>query len=491
MTKTGRPSFSIRPDRLKALRVQAGLSQKALAWPVFGVETLDAKVSDPRTAANSYQRVERTGKTSKQAARKIAEVLAQKLGQDPEKTLAFLCGGAVEAPPDRVQEIEKRLREQFRLGSNKALTSELQRYHQGDQPDEDDVCIEELARRIAFLLETAQLEQRRDELATLAELTGWTVDELLRPNSLHGHWLLNTNTLVQRETATRETEILLGVSDVLRRIEKHGTEWLSKRNESDACVELSEEAPWFRVTLSLPSWPFRQEFSFVRCAPSSTGLQWVNPSEWDRSMLLGDEWSDSALVEWAFQHANVVKGFKAEEQWPFDFGRLRFQVRERIKPENWATAEDKDWWQSIAVHKGCLDEEPEHEAEIRIDRRQQGTEHAFVTNRLAWALWDDVLLPLLSPTPVHWWEIEAWGSGIRVRTKNFLPIHETSRYGLDDSGRTYGIRLVEETESGELRRAPWRLKDVQELAERLQKDLKACQEQVAIGPQRPRWLTAA
>lgn len=490
MTKTGRPSFSIRPDRLKALREQAGLTQKALAWPVFGVETPAGK-SDPRTAANSYQRVESTGKTSQQAARKMAEVLAQKLGQDPERTLALLCGGAPEAPPDRVKEIEKRLHEQIRSGGNTALILALQQSRQSDQPDEDDICIEELARRIAFQLETVQLEQRSEELAKLAELTGWTVEELLRPNSLHGHWLLNTSTLVLRETATRESEILLGVSDVLRHIEKHGTEWLSKRNESDACVELREDAPWFRVTLSSPNWPVRQEFSFVRCAPIDTGLQWVKPSEWDRSKLHGDEWRGSELLEWAFQHANFVKGFKAEEQWPSDLGRLRFQVQQRIKPENWATAEDKDWWQSNAVHKGCLDEDPEYEADLRAIRREAGTEHACVTNWLERGTWDDVLVPLLSPVPADWWEIEAWDSGIRVRTKNFLPIREMPRYGVDEMGRTYVIRLVEETDSGELRSAPWRQKDVQALAERLQKDLKACQEQVATGPQRPRWISAA
>lgn len=475
MTKTGRPSFSIRPDRLKTLREQAGLTQKALAWPVFGVETLNAKVSDPRTAANSYQRVETTGKTSKLAARKIADVLAQKLGQDPEKTLAFLCGGAPEAPPDRVKEIERRLHEQFRSGANKALMSELKRSRQSDQPDEDKLCIEELARRIAFQLETAQMEQRREELTKLAELTGWTADELLRPNSLHGHWLLSTTTFVQRESATRETEILLGISDVLHRIEKHGTEWLGTDHGSDACVELREDAPWFRVTLSRPHWPFSQEFNFVRCSPSATGLQWVKPSEWDRWQLYGDEWNDSALVAWAFQHANFVKGFKAGEQWPGDLGRLRLWVRQRIKPENWATAEDKDLWRSIAVHKGCLDEDPEYEAELRAIRREAGTEHDCVTNWLVRGLWNDVLAPLLSPVPADWWEIEAWGSCIRVSTKTFLPIHEMHRYGVGDKGLTYVIRLVEETDAGEPRCAPWRLKDVQVLAERLQKDLTAWQ----------------
>lgn len=485
MTKTGRPSFSIRPDRLKALRVQAGLTQKALAWPVFGVETLDARVSDPRTAANSYQRVETTGKTSKQAARKIAEVLAQKLGQDPERTLASLCGGAPEAPPDRVQEIENRLREQFRSGSNKALTSELQRYRQGDQPDEDDVCIEELARRIAFQLETAQLEQRREKLAKLAELTGWTVDELLRPNSLHGHWLLITNT-----DGYRETQILLGVSELLRQLETEGAKWLGMGSESDSRVQLSEDAPWFRVTLSRPHQRFPKEFSFVRCSPSATGLQWVKPSEWDRWTLHGDQWRASALVNWAFQHASFVKGFKADDMWPSDVRRLRLLVQQWVKPENPESAEDKDWWRTVAIHKGWLDEDPVFQSERRERFRAEGQEHTAVTNWLASGLWGDVLAPLLSPIPAAWWHMESWGFGVRIRTE-MITLSQAAGYGLENEGRAYTIRLVEERGPGELCPAPWRQADVQALAERLRKDLEACQEQVSIGPQRSSWLTTA
>lgn len=486
MTKTGRPSFSIRPDRLKALREQAGLTQMALALQVFGVKKPGEK-SDPRTVANIYQRVETTGKTSKQAARNIAEVLAQKLGQDPEKTLASLCGGAPEAPPDRVKEIENRLREQHLSGGNPALQLALQRQRQSDQPDEDNVCIEELARRIAFQLETAQLEQRREELAKLAELTGWTVDELLRPNSLHGHWLLNTNTLVQRETATRETEILLGVSEVVSKIQKAGTEWFGERAQMDASIELTEDAPWFRVTLSRPNWPFRKEFSFVRCAPSATGLLWTKPTEWDR-WTLDSEFG--GLLNWAFGEANFVKGLKADEQWPGDLGRLRLWVRQEVIPENEETADGKDWWRSVAVHKGCLGEEPDYQSERRDRFREEGNEHALVTNWLASGLWDDVLEPLLAPFPADWWVIETSGPNIRVRTKPF-GWYERSLYPLEPRGRSYFIRLVEETDLGELRSAPWRLKDVQALAERLLKSLKACQEQVAIGPQRPRWITAA
>lgn len=463
------------------MRERTGLSQKALAELTFG----PPKGDEARSRAIHQQRIESNGRTSKRSARALANKLAELLNEEADKTFVRLCGGQPEPPPDRVKEIENRLREQHQSGCNPVLQLALQQQRQSDQPDEDDVCIEELARRIAFQLETAQLEQRSEELATLAELTGWTVDELLRPNSLHGHWLLITNT-----DGYRETQILLGVSDVLRHIEKHGTEWLGMRSESDSRVELSEDAPWFRVTLSRPRQRFRKEFSFVRCSPSATGLQWVKPSEWDRWTLHGDQWRASALVNWAFQHASFVKGFKADDVWPRDVGRLRLRVQQWVKPENPESAEDKDWWPTVAIHKGWLDDDPVFQSERRDRFRAEGQEHAAVTNWLASGLWDDVLAPLLSPIPAAWWRMESWGLGIRIRTE-MVTLSEAARYGLEHEGRAYAISLVEESESGELRTAPWRQPEVQALAERLQNNLKACQEQVAIGPQRPRWIKAA
>jgi transcriptional regulator with XRE-family HTH domain len=475
MTKAGRPTFNIKPDRLRALRKQAGMTQKALAEPVFSVATLKSVVSDPRTPTNTYQRIERTGKTSEKAARRIAEVLAQALKQDPDKTFAALCGGQPEPPPDRIDEIEKQLRAQLEGGVNASLEQALQRHNDADSP------VRELAQSISTRLEVAQLEQRSDELKLLTALTGWTADELQRPTSQQGYWLLVTNTY-----GHRETQIVLGVSEVLYQIRTRGGEWLDAISESDARVELTEDAPWLRVRLMRPRHSmFYQEFSFVRCAPSATGLQWVKPTEWDRWMINGE--FASGLKDWAFQHANFVKGFQAEDKWPRELGCLRMLVQQWVKPVNPDSAEDSDRWKNVAAHKGCLDEYPET---IRDNFRAEGQEHYLVTNWLASGLWDDVLAPLLSPIPADWWCIEAWGAGVQIRTE-VVSISRAARYGLGPDGLTYHIHLAEELPSGELRAAPWRQRCVNELVERLQKDLKTCQDTVAIGPKRPAWLTAA
>lgn len=473
--KPGRPSFKIHPARLKEHRELAQLTQTALGKRLF--EMADPP-RDEESMKRSYGRIERTGQTSRETAMRLAEVLGPLLERDADQLLAEWRGGQPDEPPDRVDEIERQLRKQLNDGGNALLQQALAHHKESDNP------VQELASHISKRLEVAQLEQRGAQLAQLAELTGWTPTELQRPVSNQGFWLLITNTY-----GHRDTQIVMGVSEVVYQVTTEGAEWLKSISESDTRVALVEELPWMRVSICHPRLPWRfKEFSFVRCVPSVTCLQWAKPTEWDRWTLENDF---SGLLNWAFKEANFVKGFKAEAQWPGDLGRLRLLVREQVIPENEETAEDKDWWKEIAVHKGWLGEEPEFQVETRTRLLQEGNEHALVTNWLASGLWDDVLAPLLESVPADWWEIEAGAPGVRVRTKPLLRLHEMSRYALEPRGRTYFIRLVEETDSGELRSAPWRQKDVQALAERLQKDLKTCQEQVAIGPQRPRWITAA
>lgn len=481
--KRGRPSFQLHPARLKDLRERAQLTQLKLSKLLF--EKTDPH-RDEESMKRSYARIEQTGKTSRETATRLTEVLGRLLDRDPKQLFTELCGGQREAPPDHVEEIENRLKEQIRSGGNPALQLALRQSCPSDQPDEDD--IKALARDIAFLLETAQLEQRHEELSRLTELTGWSVDKLLRPTSLHGYWLLITNTLVHRKPATRDTEILMGVSEVMHHIQVRGTEWLAGHKGSDTQVELREDAPWFRVTLSALDWPFRQEFSFVRCHPDATGLQWVKPSEWDRWLLRGDDGQASALTGWAFEHANLVKGFEADDMWPSDVGRLRLAVQQKVKPANPESVEYNDRWRTVTIHKGWLGEEPVFQNEQRESFRAAGQEHTVVTKWLESRLWEDVLTPLLSPIPAAWWHMEPRGGNITISTKLVAPSH-AARHGLEDPGRTYTIRLVEELESGELRTVPWRQQDLKALAERLQKDLETSQRQVSIGPQRPSWLT--
>jgi hypothetical protein len=103
--------------------------------------------------------------------------------------------------------------------------------------------VRELAAEISSRLEVAQLEQRSEELKSLAELTGWTPAELQRPISMEGYWLLITNTM-----GHRETEILFGVSEVLYQVRTEGSKWLAALQESDVRVKLSDDMPWMAAS---------------------------------------------------------------------------------------------------------------------------------------------------------------------------------------------------------------------------------------------------
>lgn len=467
MSKAGRPSFRIASDRLRELRKQAKLTQKALGESVFGSVFMKSVNADPRTPANSYQRIERTGQTSERTARKIAEILSKRLAEDFEKIFSQLCGGQPAPPPDRIDEIEKQLLAQLDGGGSLLLKNALARHNDADNP------VRDLAVEISSRLEVAQLEQRNEELDSLAELTGWTLAELQRPTSLDGYWLLITNT-----TGYRETQILLGVSEVLRQVMTEGSKWLGAKKESDVRVELSDNAPWMRVLLIHPSLPsLSKEFSFVRCVPGPKGLQWVRPSEWDRWKFEGP----FGLVDWAYQHANFVKEFHAEKASPRNLSKLRLLVQRRAKPVNLHTAQDSDWWQTIAVHKGCLDEYPE---KIRDNFQAEGIEHALVTSWLASGLWEDLLSLHLGQLPSDWWEVSVVASGVEIRSK-LVNWHAAVRHGLEPEGRTFLIRLVEENSSGELASAPWREGCRAELVTRLRQALDVSKIRASSGPQRP------
>lgn len=473
MSKAGRPTFSISTHRLHELRKQAKLTQKALAEAVFGLASMKSAGADPRTATNSYQRIERTGKTSERTARLIAEMLAKKLVEDPEKIFSQLCGGQPEPPPDRIDEIEKQLRAQLDGGGSPLLRNAMARHDDAPSP------VRELAAEISSRLEVAQLEQRSEELKSLAELTGWTPAELQRPISMEGYWLLITNTM-----GHRETQILFGVSEVLYQVRTEGSKWLGALQESDVRVELSDDMPWMRALLVHPSHSSRtKEFSFVRCAPGARGLQWVRPSEWDRWKIEGP----FGLFGWALQHANFVKDFHAKASSPGNLSELRLLVQRFVNPVDLQAVQSNDRWKTIAVHKGCLNVYPE---QIRDNFRAEGSEHALVTNWLASGLWEEVLSLHLGQLPPDWWEITAVESGVQIRSK-LVTLHAAARYGLEPEGLTYLIRLVEEGVLGALEKTPWREQCRAELVTRLQKDLDACKRQAAIGPQRPAWLLEA
>ena len=181
-----RPTFKIDQNRLRSLREESQLTQLTVAKQAHGILKKSAQTADA-TILSSYQRIERTGKTSKATAAALVKVF--------ETTLEILQGAEIpEDSADFVSRIERQLREQKALGSNlalrDALTQHLKTY---DRPIEEDDCMREFAQDIGMQIEIAQIGQNSSEMVRLAELTGWSETQLQKPGGVHGHWLLLTS----------------------------------------------------------------------------------------------------------------------------------------------------------------------------------------------------------------------------------------------------------------------------------------------------------
>ena len=196
-----RPSFKIDPEVLRSLRKELDLTQLELAKSVhkiLGIKTTD-KTNDS-SLISIYQRIEKTGNTSRKRAVALANIL--------KTTVEILQGGRPEDSSDFVGRIEQQILEQKESGNNATLELALGQHIKTytGQIDEGD-CMRDFAEDIGVQIEVAQIGQNPIEIARLAELTGWSEVQLQQSGSVHGHWLLLTTVF-----GSRETEIVLGAS---------------------------------------------------------------------------------------------------------------------------------------------------------------------------------------------------------------------------------------------------------------------------------------
>jgi transcriptional regulator with XRE-family HTH domain len=419
-----RPTFKIVAKRLRSLREESPLTQLKVAKQAHAILGKSTKTDDA-TILSSYQRVERTGNTSKVMAAALAQVF--------ETTVEILQGGDVpEDSADVVARIEQQLREQKNSGNNLALLHAFaQHVKTYDRPIDEDDCMREFAHDIGTQIEAAQIGQNLSEIARLVELTGWSAEQL-RLGGVHGHWLL----LTSKMRGSRETEIVLGTSEVMYRIRKTAEEHM-KWSESDGRISLRSSLPWFHVEIAHPRIPiWRCEFSFVRCKPEVNGLKWVNPTWRDQF------WLEEPLKEWAFSHANFFTGFDGEVM-PDDVRRLRFRVVER---------DAKGEFQRVAYSKGDLEELPE---QVFQNFKAEGISHSLVINWLANGLARS-LPPLLTSYPPECWSIRIGTCHIAILLDIPFSLVRANNELIYGNGIKYSIDLVEETSPGVYQVAPWR-----------------------------------
>lgn len=429
-----RPSFKIDPKRLRSLREELHLTQGEVAKRVhafLGTKTTDA------TLVTTYQRIERTGNTSKARATALAKVLGT--------TVEILQGGDVpEDSADFVSRIEQQILEQKESGNNPELERAFgQHIKTYDSPIDEDDCIRSFATDIGVQIEVAQIGQNSSEIAWLAALTGWSEAQLRQPGGVHGHWMLLTTV-----HGSRETEIVLGVSDVMYRIRDTFEKW-TKWHESDVRITLRRSLPWFHVDIVHPRIPaMRCKLSFVRCRPEVSGLKWVNPNWRDQF------WLEEPLEEWAISKANFFTDFDGKNR-PDDVRQLRFRVLER---------DAKSESQRVAYSKGDLEELPE---EVFQNFKAEGNSHALVINWLAGGLARS-LAPHLTAYPPECWSIRAGTCHIAILLDIPFRLLRANKELVYCNGIKYSIDLVEETSPGIYGSAPWRDSSVAEVTRLLE-----------------------
>lgn len=390
------------------------------------------------TILSSYQRIERTGKTSKKMAAALAEVFAT--------TVGILQGGDVpEDATDFVDRIEQQLGEQKKSGKNLALIHALaQRAQTSDKTADEDDGIREFATDLAAQIEVAQIGQDSEEIARLADLTGWSEVQLRKPGGVHGHWILLTTV-----HGSRDTEIVLGVHDIRYRIAETSKKWMAF-SESDVRISLRRSLPWFRVDMVHPRIPAVScRFSFARCRPEVGGLKWVNPNWRD------EFWLEEPLKEWAFSNANFVTALDGSTV-PSDVRRLRLRVLERNA---------KGGLNRVAYSKGHLDDLPE---QVFKNFKAEGHGHSIVINWLVRSF-AQTLTPHLAAYPREYWTIRAGTCHIAILLDLPIRLLMANRELIGSDGIKFRLDLVEETSPGVYLSAPWRDSSIAEVCSLLEK----------------------
>jgi transcriptional regulator with XRE-family HTH domain len=450
----GRPTFRIDGTRLRALRIQVGLTQQALAQRVYASAKKWSSGKDVLKA--SAQRWERTGKIP----RALVAVLAEELNT----TIEVLQGALPEPAPSRVDDFEARIKRQIATGASPDLVIALDYYRDDDVPER------ELAIRLTGRLEAAQLSQAQDEFEAMETLTGYRVDELRQPMSHEGFWLL----LGTGHLGPARSEILSGVTDVLYAVRTELQNCLEKFPESDGHISFTEEKNWFRVSLTHARLPqLTRTLRFVRCQPHESGLQWTSPTWQDRLRL-------EALPREAYEHANFVTGFDTVCV-PAECTSLRLAIIKNPgtqKIEN-SSAEAKP--EIVTLTEGNV----AHLHSERLESwRREGNSHALVVSWLAANLWQE-LQPFMSEWPLECWRFSSAHTRIDVRLDVPNRLYSTSATP-PNFGNRLSVSLVERRADGELKTAPWRKDSIARVCESLEKSrVEAVKTQAKATPQDP------
>ena len=431
------PSIEIIPSRLRQLRESKGWTQADLAKRV---SERQGKRLVHESMKNGAHRWERSGKISLQAATVLADVLGV--------TLSVLRGAEPEALPSRIDEIRARIRDQLAVG-NPHLASQL------DCEEDPDLAKNLLANRLAADLEYAQLSQDVKEFQRLSQLLGYSISELQQPISVHGHWMLVCN----GHALPGAPAIIHGIAELRYLIEEYAQKCLDF-SESDMRVTLTQDSVWFRIQFSHPRISeFDQNFSFVRCQASATGLLWTKPSWVDEHFI-------QSLPRQLSEYANYVLCFDQKELGPSDLANLKLAIYQLPTRQEIKLHGESAPTVLAALTQGCLNESLERLPAFM----NEGYSHDTTTTWLCADLLE-VMKPLMGDWPLKYWQFQTQGDAILVSID--APLRLAAERGCIDElfMPKFRIALVESV-ADSLRRVPWRRKSVENALERIKQHLK-------------------
>ena len=409
----GRPTFKIDQDRLRALRIEQGLTQIAI------VQLASPHASAPNTASRvrHYQRIEETGQTSAGYARTLAGILGV-----PTSVLQGF--GTPDASMYR-RNLQKLLREQLDAGSNAALNGMLDHHMQGDA----DEALEYLTKAIADDIERVLLVRNPRRIAELVALTGMAEADLLAPANVEGFWFLSANA-----RGVDSSEVVNGVNQAGHRIGEIMAAFLGVHDD-DSSVRMWRDGPWLRVEVERPRVQDVLCIDLTRCQPDAAGLRWTEASWLDAFFL------DPVIVDKAYACADVVTDFSGRAS-PADLKRLRLVVTEHDKCRQIL---------GKMVVNGGLDALPKKmEEDFARDCSSRVLAMNWLTNGLQHAL-----MPHLGAHAASAWHLTAHGgTSIDINLEN-------PRYpGALSAELKYRIVLAEDTGADTLRRVPVRARDI-------------------------------
>lgn len=431
------PSIEIIPSRLRQLRESKGWTQAEMAKRVAEHQK---KRLDPASLRNTAHRWERSGKLSLQTATVLADVLGV--------TLSILRGAEPEALPSRIDEIQARICDQLAIG-NPHLASQL------DCEEEPELAKKLLANRLAADLEYAQLSQDVKEFQRLSQLLGYSISELQQPAGVHGHWMLICNA----PALPSAPAIIHGTAELLYLVEDYAQKCLDF-SESDMRVTLTQDSVWFRIQFSHPRISeLAQNFSFVRCQASATGLLWTKPTWVDDHFI-------QSLPARLSEYANYVRGFDQQERGPGDLANLKLAIYQMPTRQEIEQNGEKATTVLAALTQGCLNEYLERLPAFVSG----GYGHDAATTWLCADLLE-VIQPLMGDWPLKYWKFQAQGAAILVSLDAPLRLAVERGCIAELFIPKFRIELVESV-ADNLRRVPWRRKSVENALERIKHHLK-------------------